>query len=83
MKRFMIIFIVAALLFFAQVAYSAGEEDFRFAVNTGLANIKPKKPVRITVKRTVKDGYTWELKGDDTDEIIRINKKLRKELDRR
>ena len=42
--------------------------------------LKPKKPVKIKLRRTEKDGYVWELSGDDADEIVKTDRRLRKML---
>jgi hypothetical protein len=36
--------------------------------------------VKIKLKRTAKDEYSWELSGDDADEIVRTDRKLKKML---
>ena len=39
--------------------------------------IKPQKPVTIKLKRTQGGDYTWEIKGDDVDRIIKADRELR------
>ncbi|MBI5638817.1 MAG: hypothetical protein HZA17_00170 [Nitrospirae bacterium] len=60
--------------------FAAEKEGFVFKNNPEHQPIKTKKPVRIKLKRSAKDDYTWELAGDDVDEIIRTDKRLRKML---
>lgn len=45
-----------------------------------IQQIKPKKPVRIKLKRSADGKYTWDLTGDDVDEIVRADKRLKKLL---
>lgn len=45
-----------------------------------IQQIKPKKPVKIKLKRSAEGKYTWELSGDNVDEIVRADKRLRKLL---
>jgi hypothetical protein len=45
-----------------------------------IQQVKPKKPVRIKLKRSAEGKYTWELSGDDVDEIIKADKRLKKLL---
>lgn len=45
-----------------------------------LAETKPKKPLRIKLKRTSKDDYSWEINGEDVEDIVKADKKLRKGL---
>lgn len=76
-----IILITVCILFFVSAAYSAEKkEGFQFKKQPELQQIRPKKPVMIKLKRTAKGRYTWELKGDDATEIIKIDKKLRRIL---
>ncbi len=45
-----------------------------------LAQVKPKKPVKIKLKRNSKDDYSWEINGESVEDIINADKKLRKGL---
>lgn len=45
-----------------------------------IQQIKPKKPVKVKLKRSAENKYTWELSGDDVDEIVKADKRLRKLL---
>jgi len=45
-----------------------------------IREIKPQRSVKIKLKRGTKDDHSWEISGDDVDEIIRVDKKLRKDL---
>jgi hypothetical protein len=45
-----------------------------------IQEIKPERPAKIKLKRDAKDDHSWEISGDDVDEIIRVDKKLRKDL---
>ena len=69
-----------SLCFFLPSAYAAEKDNFQFKKQTELQQIKPKKPVKIKLRRSAKDEYTWELTGDDADEILKTDKKLRKML---
>ena len=80
MQYLRIILVAISLLIFVSTAYSENKEGFQFSKQPELQQIKPKKPVKIKLRRTQKDGYTWELTGDDADEIIKTDKKLRKML---
>ncbi len=75
------ILIAAALLIFsASFALPAEKESFPVAKQPELQQIKPKKPVKIKLKRTAKDEYSWELSGDDADDIVKTDQRLRKML---
>ncbi len=45
-----------------------------------LQEIKPRKPVKIKLKRNAKGEYAWDLSGSETDQIIEADKKLRESL---
>ena len=45
-----------------------------------IQEIKPERPAKIKLKRDSKEGYSWEISGDDAEEIIKTDKKLRKDL---
>jgi len=77
------IIIALSLCFFLPSAYAAEKDNFQFKKQTELQQIKPKKPVKIKLRRSAKDEYTWELTGDDADEILKTDKKLRKMLNTR
>lgn len=38
--------------------------------------------VKIRLKKDGKDSYSWELTGSDVDQILKVNEKLRKQLER-
>ena len=46
-----------------------------------IAEIKPEKPVKVKLKRSVNGSYSWEVTGDDTDKVIQANEKLRKAIE--
>jgi hypothetical protein len=73
--------LLAALMLLLPITVSAAEKDgFQFKKQPELQQIKPKKPVKIKLRRSPKDEYTWELAGDDADEIVKIDRRLRKML---
>ena len=45
-----------------------------------IQQVKPRKPVRIKLKRSTEGKYTWDLSGDDADEFVKADKRLRKLL---
>ncbi|MCE5194042.1 MAG: hypothetical protein LLF28_01080 [Nitrospiraceae bacterium] len=75
-------FILLALLFsFAATdAFSQEKDSFQFKKQQEIQQVKPKKSVKIKVKRLQDGRYTWELSGDDADEIANVDRKLRKQL---
>lgn len=75
-----ILLAAALLLFSVSPASISAKEDFPIKKQPELQQIKPKKPVKIKLKRTTKDEYSWELSGDDVEEIVRTDHRLRKLL---
>jgi hypothetical protein len=61
-------------------ACAADKEDIQLKKQPEIQQIKPKKPVKIKLRRSAKDEYTWELSGEDADEIVTTDRKLRKML---
>ena len=61
-------------------ACAADKEDIQRKKQPEIQQIKPKKPVKIKLRRSAKDEYTWELSGDDADEIVKTDRNLRKML---
>ncbi|MBI4654090.1 MAG: hypothetical protein HY752_03755 [Nitrospirae bacterium] len=43
-----------------------------------IQEIKPEKPLKIKLKRNAKNDYSWEINGDNVDEIIKTDKRLKK-----
>ncbi len=72
--------LIAVMLLIPVAVPAAEKEGFQFKKQPELQQIKPKKPVRIKLRRSPKDEYTWELAGDDADEIVKTDRRLRKML---
>lgn len=45
-----------------------------------IREIRPQSTVKIKLKRTSKDEYSWELNGNSVDEVIKADRALRKDL---
>ena len=82
MKRsFVILLIISFSLFFHSVPVFAGDnKPVQIKKQTELQQVKPRKPVKIKLKHSPDGRYTWDLTGDDVDEIVRADKRLRKLL---
>jgi hypothetical protein len=46
-----------------------------------LAEITPKKPVKVKLKRHISGNYSWELSGDDAGKIVEMNNILKKSIE--
>ncbi len=75
------LFLSALLLVSVSLPAYAGEGGgFMFRTDPKVSRVAPKKPVAIKLKRLESGKYTWELKGDNADEILGVDKKLRERL---
>lgn len=75
-----ILIVIAASFILWGFLYPEESEDFSYRENPEIKNVKPKKPVKIKLKRTAGGKYSWDLTGDDVDEISKTDKQLRNQL---
>jgi hypothetical protein len=82
MKKLFFIFtvILVSLHLTLIPVFSADNKPLQIRKQPEIQQIRPKKPVKIKLKRTGEGKYTWDLTGDDVDELVRADKKLRKLL---
>jgi hypothetical protein len=82
MRKYLGVFLAAYISFFPILGYSSAADNKNFQVKKQpeIQQVKPKKPVKIKLKRTADGKYTWDLSGDDVDEIVRADKRLKKLL---
>lgn len=75
-------FLVITLFILAPYhAFSAEQkQSFQFSKDPQIQQVKPKKPVKIKLKRNAKGDYSWDLTGDNVDEVMQTDKRLRKLL---
>jgi hypothetical protein len=80
-KVFLLLSVLSlSLIFIFSLVYSEDTKSFPVKKQPEIQQIKTKKPVRIKLRRSAEDKYTWEITGDDVDEIVRADKRLRKLL---
>ncbi len=53
----------------------------QFSRNHDISQIKPRKPVKIKLHRSAKGEYQWDITGDNADDIVRADSRLRKLLE--
>ncbi len=70
------------ILFFTLMSCSdaKSKQEAVFKQLPEIQEIKPEKPVKIKLKRNAKDDYSWEISGDDVNEIVKTDRGLRKGL---
>jgi hypothetical protein len=81
-NKYFRIFVFSASLIFLIVTFVFSEDIKTFQVKKQpeIQQVKPKKPAKIKLRRSAEDKYTWEITGDDVDEIVRADRRLRKLL---
>ncbi len=67
----------------AELDGSDQKEVFKQESKEEVLQIIPKKPVRIELRRTAKGKYSWTLKGEDVEEIIKIDSRLRNTINKK
>ncbi len=58
------------------------EEPVVFKQVPEIKEIKPHKPVKVKLKRNTKGEYAWDISGDNADEIIETDRKLRESFEK-
>ena len=80
-----LVFALALTLTFTFTCLSFADNDkkpaLQFSRNHDISQIKPRKPVKIRLHRTAKGEYQWDITGDNADDIVRADKRLRKLLE--
>ena len=85
MLRLKLLFLFLTVMFFLLsmgcTHDSTGQGEAVFKQIPELKEIRPEKPVKIKLKRSVSGAYSWDLNGDNADKVIQTDKKLREALD--
>jgi hypothetical protein len=76
--RFLLV--LFSLVFLVNSALSSDNKNLQVKKQPELQQIKPKKPIKIKLKHSADGKYTWDLTGDDVDDIVRADKRLKKLL---
>jgi len=80
---FILIFLLIVGGLFLSLRYNSEAEQkqsFQFTKDNQIQQIKPKKPLRIKLHRNAKGEYSWDITGENVDEIYTADKRLRKLL---
>jgi hypothetical protein len=75
-----IFFVFICLSFVFSTASAADIKNIQVKKQPAIQQVKPKKPVKIRLKRSSEGKYTWDLAGDDADEVVRTDRRLKKLL---
>lgn len=81
-QRLPLVFLAIFLLIIAQACTGTEgkESETTFKQLPELQEIKPHRPAKIKLKRNAKGGYSWDISGNNADEIIEVDEKLKKGL---
>ncbi len=80
-KRILLLFIGFFIsIFFLFSPVYPENKNFQLKKQPEIQQVKPKKPVKLKLKRSAEGKYTWEITGDDVDEIVKADRRLRKLL---
>ncbi len=71
---------ILAVLLLPLQAVAAEKSEFQFKKQPEIQQVKPQKPVKVKLHRNAKGEYSWDLNGDNIDEIVNADRKLRKLL---
>ena len=82
MKKNLIVLlsIIISIFLIFSIVFSLEQKPPQIKKQPEIQRVKPKKPVRIKVKRSVKGKYSWDITGEDVDEIAKADKRLKKLL---
>ncbi len=75
------VFFLLFLIFTALPVTGAEQKPvFQATKDKSIQQIRPNKPVKIKLQRKANGEYTWDITGDNADEIVKADKRLRKLL---
>jgi len=78
--RFFVVLLIVMFLALPNICSAEKPAPLAYGKAQALSEAKPKKPVKIKVHRNAKGEYSWDLTGDDPDEVARADKRLRKAM---
>jgi len=76
----LLVILSISIIFIFHSVFSEDIKNFQVKKQPEIQQVKQKKPVKIKLRRSAEDKYTWELMGDDADEIVKTDRRLRKLL---
>lgn len=80
-QRIIFYMLFVFLIFAPAYALSAEQKQvFKAAKDKAIQQVRPNKPIKIKLQRKSNGEYTWDITGDNADEIIKADKRLRKLL---
>jgi hypothetical protein len=82
MKKIILLLILLSIsiIFISCSVFSEDNKNLQFKKQPEIQQVKSQKPVKIKLKRLADGKYTWDLTGDDVDEIVMADRRLKKLL---
>lgn len=75
-----IIFACALLAAPALGEETSKDAGFKFKTDPKISQARPKKPLRIEIKRHEDGTYTWEISGGSVEEVLKADEELKRKL---
>lgn len=72
-----VVFFMCSLI---EIPQTYAQSQVQVSQDKTLQYAKPKKPLRIKLHRSKNGEYSWDITGENVDEIVRADKRLRKLL---
>lgn len=69
--------LVSVILFLTRPVETFSQEGFQLKKQAEIQQVRPQKPVRIKLHRNAKGEYSWDLTGDNVDEVVKADRRLR------
>lgn len=81
-QRFPLIFLIMIFLIVLSACSGSqdGEQPAVFKEVSEIQEIKPQKPVKIKLKRSKEGEYSWDISGDNAEEILKADRRLKESL---
>ena len=80
LQRILLVFLTVFLLIPACTGAEDKEQTAVFKQETTIQEIKPQNPVKIKLKRNTKGKYSWDISGNNADEVLKADRKLKESL---
>jgi len=80
MKRILMALISIYFIFSISIEQGYSQTQVQVTKDKVLQYAKPKKPLKIKLHRDKKGEYSWDITGENVDDIIKADKRLRQLL---
>jgi hypothetical protein len=81
---FLSLCLVSVSLLFSTMSFAADVKPpqpvFQASKQPDIQAVRPKRPAKIRLHRNAKGEYTWDIAGENADDVVRADARLRKLL---